>query len=308
MSFVYTERKQYDQALAAGERALALDPNNADSYAHQADVLNLALSRPAEALPMMEQAMRLNPHYPAWYLIQLGYAYRMTGQYAEAIAALKELIRQSPTFLPAYSNLVVSYLGQWGAQQGSTGQTLEEAFATAQQALAFKDPLSWNHLVLGYVYLAQQEYEPALAEMERAVALAPTVAESYAALADVLSCVGRTEEALAAAAQALRLQSESADEYLASAGAAYAGAGHYAEAVAPLQRYLSHYPNVLPVHLTLAEVYSELGKEAEARAEAAEVPRLNPNFSLEVHRQRVPIKDPAVLERHLTTLRKAGLK
>jgi len=36
--------------------------------------------------------------------------------------------------------------------------------------------------------------------------------------------------------------------------------------------------------------------------------RLNPNFSLEVHRQRMAIKDPAVLERHLAALRKAGLK
>jgi len=40
----------------------------------------------------------------------------------------------------------------------------------------------------------------------------------------------------------------------------------------------------------------------------AEVLRLNPNFSLVVHKQREPIKDPAVLERHLAALRKAGLK
>ncbi len=33
-----------------------------------------------------------------------------------------------------------------------------------------------------------------------------------------------------------------------------------------------------------------------------------PHFSLEVHRQRAPIKDPATLERMLTALRKAGLK
>jgi hypothetical protein len=52
----------------------------------------------------------------------------------------------------------------------------------------------------------------------------------------------------------------------------------------------------------------ELGKEAEAHAEATEVLRLNPNFSLEVHKQRAPIKDPAVLERHIAALRKAGLK
>jgi adenylate cyclase len=55
-------------------------------------------------------------------------------------------------------------------------------------------------------------------------------------------------------------------------------------------------------------LYSELGKEMEARAEAAEVLRINPKFSLEVHKQRVPIKDPVVLERHIAALRKAGLK
>jgi len=95
---------------------------------------------------------------------------------------------------------------------------------------------------------------------------------------------------------------------LADVGAAYAVAGHYEEARAPLQRYLSRYPNFLPAHLMLAAVYSELGQAAEARAEAAEVLRINPKFSLEVHRQRMPIKDPAVLERHLADLRKAGLK
>jgi adenylate cyclase len=53
---------------------------------------------------------------------------------------------------------------------------------------------------------------------------------------------------------------------------------------------------------------SELGREAEARAEAAEVLRLNPNFLLDVHKQRMPIKDPATLERYIAALRKAGLK
>src|ERR687887_636464 len=120
--------------------------------------------------------------------------------------------------------------------------------------------------------------------------------------------MGKSEDALQAAAQALRLKSEIADDHLGHVGTAYAVAGHYEEARAPLQRYLSRYPNILHIHLMLATVYSELGQAAEARAEAAEVLRLNPNFSLEVHKQRMPIKDPAVLERHLAALRKAGLK
>jgi len=56
-----------ERALALAQRAVALDPNNADSYAKQADVLNFA-GRPEEALRAVEQAMRLNPRYPPWDL------------------------------------------------------------------------------------------------------------------------------------------------------------------------------------------------------------------------------------------------
>ncbi len=120
--------------------------------------------------------------------------------------------------------------------------------------------------------------------------------------------MGRPEEALRMGEQALRHKPFIADQHLNSVGAAYYLAGQTEEAIAPLKQYLSRYPNILGAHLTLAAVYGELGREAEARAEAAEMLRLNPRFSLEVHKQRMPIKDPAVLERHLAALRKAGLK
>jgi TolB-like protein/Flp pilus assembly protein TadD len=307
LSSVYTLKQQYDQALTEGERAIALDPNNADSYAVQAEALRYA-GRPEEALKMVEQAMRLNPRYPPHYLFGLGWAYRFTGRYAKAIATLKEVISRNPNHIYAHLHLASSYLGQWIAQQSPAAQTLEPAVAAGQRALALNDSLHWNHIVLGYLSLYQQQYDQALEEMERAVALAPTEAWSYTALAEVLSYMGGTEDALEAAAQALRLKPLVADVHLDSVGAAYATAGRPEEAIAPLQRYISRYPNILGAHLTLAAVYSELGQAAEAQKEAAEVLRLNPKFSLEVHKQRMPIKDPAVLERHIETLRKAGLK
>jgi adenylate cyclase len=120
--------------------------------------------------------------------------------------------------------------------------------------------------------------------------------------------MGRAEEALQAAGQALQMKPLILDLHLADVGFAYAQAGRPEEAIAPLKQFLALYPNILPAHLMLAAVYSELGQDAEARAEATEVLRLNPKFSLEVHKQREPIKDPAVLERHIAALRKAGLK
>jgi tetratricopeptide (TPR) repeat protein len=309
LSWALAQKQQLEQAIAEGERAIALDPNNADSYAHLAETLLLA-GRPEDALRAVERAVRLNPRYPFWYAFFLGWAYSSTGRYAEAIAAQQEALSRNPDFLPALGILTVSYLGQWIAQQSPASQTLEEALAAAQRALALNDSLHWNHQGLGYVYLNQQQHEQALAEMKRAVALAPTEAWTYAALAEVLADMGKTQDAMDAAAQALRLKSQgdAADMYLKAVGNAYAVAGRYEEARAPLQRFLSRYSNILSAHLTLAAVYSELGQEAEARAEAAEVLRLNPHFSLPVHRQRMPIKDPAVLERHIAALHKAGLK
>ncbi|HEV8717560.1 MAG TPA: tetratricopeptide repeat protein [Candidatus Binatia bacterium] len=162
---------------------------------------------------------------------------------------------------------------------------------------------------MSIVYMRQKQYEPALVEIERAAALDPNEAVSYAVLAEILSRAGRLEDALGAAEKALHLQSSGGlDQHLYFIGSAYYLTGRPEEAIAPLKRYLSHYPNLLGAHLTLAAVYGELGREAEARDETKEVLRLNPNFSLEVHKQREPIKDPAVLERQLAALRKAGLK
>jgi adenylate cyclase len=61
-------------------------------------------------------------------------------------------------------------------------------------------------------------------------------------------------------------------------------------------------------HQQLANCYAQMGRLDEARAEAAEVLRIAPHFSLEALRQSFPFKDPVVLERELDAWRKAGLK
>jgi adenylate cyclase len=161
---------------------------------------------------------------------------------------------------------------------------------------------------LGRVYLWQRQYELAGAEVERAITLGPTEAREYAGLAEMLGRMGRAEEALQMVEQALHHEPFEAALHLNSVGMAYYLAGRLEEAISPLKQFLAHYPNILDARLTLAAVYSELGRESEAQAEAAEVLRINPKWSLEVWKQRVPYKDPAMLERVFAALRKAGLK
>ena len=114
-------------------------------------------------------------------------------------------------------------------------------------------------------------------------------------LAEVLSRMGRSEKALQAAEQALRLQPAIVEAHLASVGTAYAVAGRPEQALAPLQRFLSRYPNMLQARLTLAAVYSELGRRAKARAKAAEVLLLSPALFAGGAPAAQPLKDPAQL-------------
>jgi adenylate cyclase len=315
LGWLYIDTQQYEQALAAAARASALDPNNVDSYLMQANVL-LGMGRPEEALHAMGQAIRLNPHYPVWYAHTLGWAYILTGRYAEAITAQKTALLRNPNHVSSYVRLAGSYLWQWADQQSLDAQTLAQALAAAQQAVALDDSWFIGHRVLGAVYLWHKQYEQAIAEAERDIALAPNNDAPYgkacgaALLAETLVRAGRPEEGLRMVEQVLRCKTPFQADYptLLTVGVIYALAGRPEEAIAPLQRFLTHYPNMLGPHLTLAAVYSALGREAEARAEAAEVLRLNPHFSLEVYRQRQPIKDPARLERHLAALRWAGLR
>ncbi len=106
----------------------------------------------------------------------------------------------------------------------------------------------------------------------------------------------------------MRLNPRHPAVYPMSLGWAYRVAGRYAEAIAPLKKVLILNPNYVPVLFNLAICYAELGRQEEARAAAAELLRLVPNFSVEGARQYLPFKDPAALERTLAGLRKAGLK
>jgi tetratricopeptide (TPR) repeat protein len=152
------------------------------------------------------------------------------------------------------------------------------------------------------------EYEPAIAEAQRAVALDPNYADSYWDLATVLTVAGRPEEAIEVMEKAMRLNPHAPAFYFDILGVAFFSAGRYEEGIAALKKAVSRNPNYLWAHLNLATAYSQSGREEEARAEAAEVLRIDPTCSLEGLRRIVIRKDQAVSERYLAALRKAGLK
>jgi adenylate cyclase len=87
----------HDQAIAAGERSVELNPNHADNAANLA--CSYAVSgRPVEAIALMQRAIRLSPIYPTWYLNILGFGHYQSGQYDEAEKVLKHALQREPEY------------------------------------------------------------------------------------------------------------------------------------------------------------------------------------------------------------------
>jgi adenylate cyclase len=226
----------------------------------------------------------------------------------QARQMFEKAIELDPTYAEAYTRLGFLYNQGWAAQWSQDPQTLDRALELAQKAIALDDSLPRAHSLLSYVYWGKGQFERAIVEGERAISLDPNASNVYAVQAEILSLTDEPEEAIRLMDKAMRLNPRYPTWYLMTLGRTYHITGRYEEEVATLKSALTRAPNNFGAHVYLAAAYIELGREAEARAEAAEAQRLNPQFSLEVWKQRAPYKDPAVLERTLAALRKAGLK
>lgn len=218
-------------------------------------------------------------------------------------------IALDPQYAEAYAQIGGTYLMDWFFDPGrNQGQSLKRAVAAGQQAIALNETLPLPHAILGSVYVWNKQHEQALVSARRAVILDPNFAGGYFHLGTVLYFVGLADESIKAYEQAIRLDPKHPDLYLLHLAASYRLAGRYQEAVALGRQFADRHPDYVPGHVNLALCYGELDRLEEAHAEGAEILRLNPAFNLTVFERVWPMKDPAIMERSLAALRKAGLK
>jgi adenylate cyclase len=97
-------RGDYEAAISHYRKAVELAPSNAIMVAGLAWVLCYG-GYPEEAIPLLQQAMRLSPYYPAWMVGTLGLAYMMTGDLQNAIGANEQLIERKSMLQFGYSRL-----------------------------------------------------------------------------------------------------------------------------------------------------------------------------------------------------------
>jgi len=306
---VYRAKGQFEQAISEAERALSLNPNDPSAYRSMGNALNF-VGRSEEAVEAIKKAMYLNPHHAVYFNTDLARAYRNLGQYKEAIASLKVALARNPDWIPAYFELGMNYLMAWGITQSQDPLMLDRALEMAEKLMAIDDSSLYGYFALSLINLYKQQYEKALFEAEKLIALAPENADSYALLAVMFNSVGRPGEAIEMVEKAIQLNPAIPAWYLSTLATAYALSGRQTEAVATYKRVFDRNPShadAFQAHVNLAILYVDLGQEKDARAEAGEILKLVPNFSVEVWGQRIPHKDQAQIERSMAALRKAGL-
>ncbi len=221
----------------------------------------------------------------------------------------EEAIAMSPGVPMAYVLLGWVHNSEFALGLGNPRQRpLEEGIEMAQKAIAMDDTIALGHSLLSVCYMFKREYEKAIAEGERAVALAPGGSAVNANYAASLNYAGRSEEAIPIFQKAIRLNPFGSTTLYFCFGDALRVVGRFEEAVAAYKKALQHAPDNILSHISLAATYVMMGREREARAEALEVLRINPKFSLDSWAKTLPFKDQSEADKYIDALRKAGLK
>jgi adenylate cyclase len=183
-------------------------------------------------------------------------------------------------------------------------RSLERAFALAQQAVALDDSLVVAYQTRAYVFLVTKQFDQAIVAAERAVALDPNDADACNTRGEVLSCTGRPQEAVGLVEKAMRLDPHYPASYVFALGQAYYLTGRYEEAIGAFKRLLTRNPDHVHGRFFLAIAYSEIGRTEEARAEIAACGDIDPAYYLERAKDRIPYRDPTLMERWANILRK----
>jgi tetratricopeptide (TPR) repeat protein len=224
---------------------------------------------------------------------------------AQGIQLVEKAIDLDPAYGFAHALLASLRQQQWSDDGDDSDAALEKAYVLAMRAVALDDGESTCHAILGHVCVRRQSHELAVQYAQRAVEINPNNQWNAADLGAILVYAGRSEEALTWFARAREIDPYfDTPWYWRSIALAYMTMHRYEEALSKLShaRVRAHRYTAL-----MAGCHARVGDMERAKAGAADVVRMRPDFSIARFMRKEPFKSPADAEQIASSLRLAGL-
>ena len=181
------------------KRELAEKPDSAWAWYRYGDIL-LALRRPAEAVPILRQAVKLAPKI-ALFHYDLGLALFDLEQTAAARDEFAGIVADDPELKCAWSNLMIAAMTNLALSQEKLGQR-DEAIETLLPAMDTAVGILFN---LGFLHFRAKRFEAALPYAHAAYVLKPNNEDVVHQYGAVLSELKRLREAVKILKQAIEL-------------------------------------------------------------------------------------------------------
>jgi adenylate cyclase len=227
----------------------------------------------------------------------------------EARRLLERSIALDPNYARAYATLSYTHVLAWiyALDEDYLSPTaLERAHRLARKAVELDPNLPIAHAHFGMVLTFQGQHEESIAECEKAMALNPNFTDWRFGVA--LNRAGQPVRAVQVLETHMRYDPFYAPSALGVLGLARYMLKEYSQALPPLRNCVSRAPGWRDAHAWLAATLAQLGRLDEAHAEAAEVLRIDPKFTIDGTARRLTLnKRPEYTEHLFHGLRKAGL-
>jgi len=227
----YHGQGELDKAIAEYEKAIELEPNDADAHRNLGTAYG-EQGKWEESAAAYERAIEIDPDFGEAYG-DLAAAYFRLGRIPEALETGEKAIELAPDYATAHNNLGIIY-----KEQGE----YDLAIAEYEKAIELdpSDPKPHNNL--GVVYKEQGEYDLAIAEYEKAIELDPSDPKPHNNLGNVYKQQGEFDLAIAEYEEALKIDPDYGTAYL-SLGLLYAQQDMVGDAMAAFETYLQRWPN-----------------------------------------------------------------
>ncbi len=253
-----------DVAVQQFDKAREIDPQNPDPYSHLGDAL-ARMGKPREAIPDFEKALELRPQ-DAQTRDSLGLALAKAGQPDEAIEQYRQARDLQPDNADFNTNLGVAL-----AQAGKP----DDAIPVLEKALLLNPRNASAESNLGAAYDAKGMVENAILHLQKALEIDAADPRAHTNLGIALAGAGRMDDALPHFRKAAEMQPGDAGVQ-ANLGGALAEAGNADEAIAHFEKAVQIAPDLADTRFPLGALYFQKGRVADALAQWRRVVEIQP--------------------------------